>query len=211
LKLFLKSSAEFTSPFLEIFVYATAKSFRSRSLMLWRKLYLAYVRPLLEFAVQAPFLLGDIATLEKVQTRATKTISSMKHMPEKIRLRQLGLTSLKKRRERGDLIQQFKLTRKIEEVNFLVPQKPPIWQENAVYHLRGHNCKLEAQFVSGCLERSNFFTNRIADAWNALPQGAIDARTVNGFKNQLSRFSRLICCFVCSMLMSAQRGLVTVF
>jgi hypothetical protein len=164
------------------------KSFRSRSMKLWRTLYLAYVRPLLEFAVQAwsPFQLGDIDTIEKVQRRATKTITAIKHMRYEDRLQQLGLTTLKKRRERGDLIQQFKLTRKIEEVHFFVPQKPPYWQENAVYDLRGHNCKLKAQFVSGCAERSNFFTVRVAEAWNALPQGAIDAHTVNGFKDQLS-------------------------
>ena len=58
------------------------KSFRSRSMKLWRTLYLAYVRPLLEFAVQAwsPFQLGDIDTIEKVQRRATKTITAIKHM-----------------------------------------------------------------------------------------------------------------------------------
>ena len=50
------------------------KAFRSRSLVLWRTLYLCYVRPHLEFAVQSwsPHQKGDINLFEQVQRRATK-------------------------------------------------------------------------------------------------------------------------------------------
>jgi ribonuclease P/MRP protein subunit RPP40 len=64
------------------------KSFRSRGLGLWRALYLAYIRPHLEFAVQSwsPHLRRDITTLELVQQRATKVISSIKRLPYDTRL-----------------------------------------------------------------------------------------------------------------------------
>ena len=49
------------------------KSFVSRDIKLWKKLYTTHVRPHMEFAVQAwcPHQRGDVATLERVQRRAT--------------------------------------------------------------------------------------------------------------------------------------------
>ena len=57
------------------------KAFPSQDFKLWRTLSLTYIRHHLEFAVQAwsPHLKGDIAILERVQHRATKTITSIKH------------------------------------------------------------------------------------------------------------------------------------
>ncbi len=163
------------------------KTFRSRGLALWRALYLAYVRPHLEFAVQAwsPHLKRDIGIIERVQHRATKVITSLKHMPYTMRLRELELTTLEERRVRGDLIEQFKIFHGLDEVHFFVPQKAPSWQTQRVYNLRGHNCRLESQHVKNCLERSEFFTNRVVGPWNALPQEAINASSVNMFKDLL--------------------------
>jgi hypothetical protein len=164
------------------------KAFRSRSLNLWRVLYLAYIRPHLEFAVQAwsPHLRRYIKSLEQIQSRATKTISTIKHLPDVVRLRHLGLTTLEKRRERGDLIEQYKITYGIDEVNFYVPQTQPNWQATGSYGLRGHDRRLLPQRVKGCEERKHFFTNRVPKLWNRLPRTAINAATVNGFKDQLA-------------------------
>jgi ribonuclease P/MRP protein subunit RPP40 len=134
------------------------KAFRSRSFTLWRELYLCYIRPHLEFA-------------------AIKNLSSEE------RNHRLGLTTLEKRRERGDLIEQFKIIKNIDEVNFFVAQTKPEWQANKAYCLRGNNCHLKPQFVKGCEERRHFFTNRVTTAWNNLPQSAIDATSVNAFKD----------------------------
>jgi len=128
------------------------KTFRSRSFHLWRTLYLTYIRPHLEFAVQAwsPHLKSDISILEKVQNRATKTISTIKHLSYEDRLQRLGLTTLEERRKRADLIEQFKITRKLELVSFFVPQK--LLKSKEKYILRGHNQKLERQLVKNCPE-----------------------------------------------------------
>jgi len=50
-------------------------AFASRSSHEWRNLYSTYVRPHLEFAIQAwsPYFKKDIASLERIQRRATKT------------------------------------------------------------------------------------------------------------------------------------------
>ena len=135
------------------------RAFRSLSLVLWRTLYVAFVRPLLEFAIQvwSHHLKSDIDLLEQVQHRATKTISSIKHLPYTERLQRLGLTSLQEHRVRGDLIEQCKISHNIEVVEFFVPQQQPTSQ--AAYSLRGHSRRLKRQIVRGCEERHKIFTN----------------------------------------------------
>ena len=55
-------------------------TFRSRNTNLWKKLYITYVRPLLEYSIQAwsPYLQKDIDEIEKVQRRATKIPYALK-------------------------------------------------------------------------------------------------------------------------------------
>ena len=54
-------------------------------------------------------------------------------------------------------------------------------------NLRGHDKKL---FKGRCrLEiRRNFFSQRVVDHWNSLPQEVIDAESVNGFKRMLDKY-----------------------
>jgi len=61
-------------------------------------LYKAYVRPHLEYCIQAwsPHFKKDIECLEQVQRRATKLISGFKNLSYEDRLRRLKLTTLGK-------------------------------------------------------------------------------------------------------------------
>jgi len=74
-------------------------------------LYKSLVTSHLEYAnsVWNPYHVQDIEALEKVQKRATKLISSLKHNSYEERLRILHLPTLKFRRIKGDMIEVYKI------------------------------------------------------------------------------------------------------
>ena len=84
-------------------------------------LYKSYVRPHLEFCVQAwsPFLKKDKVILEKIQRRATKLIPGIANLSYEEKLRELKLTTLRlgDRGTRGDLIKVYKILNGLKSVN----------------------------------------------------------------------------------------------
>ncbi len=87
------------------------KCFVHMGVKLLRSLYVTYVRLLLEFAIPvwSPIQKGDIDLLESVQHRATRIIPSLKKISYENRLKALDLTTLSERRQRGDMIQLYKI------------------------------------------------------------------------------------------------------
>ena len=150
------------------------------------RLYKALVRPRLEFCVQAwcPYLRKDIDMIERVQRRATKLIEGSKNKKYSERLNEAGLISLEKRRVRGDLIQVFKTLKGIDRVNY----KNYFEMQNSS-RTRGHSYKLVKK-RSNLDIRKYFFSQRIVNEWNNLPQVVVDAESVNSFKNRLDEFDR---------------------
>jgi hypothetical protein len=80
------------------------KSFLLRDDAVMLKLYKAMVRPHLEYGIQiwAPHQSKDIKKMESIQRRATKLMPSCRGLEYEERLRQVGLTTLQERRQRGD-------------------------------------------------------------------------------------------------------------
>ena len=73
-----------------------SRAFTYRDRYTWVRLYKQYVRPHLEYAVQAwcPWSDADIELIENVQRRAIRMVSGLRSSVYEDRLRELGLTTL---------------------------------------------------------------------------------------------------------------------
>ena len=163
-------------------------SFTDRDIVL--KLYLTFVRPHLEYAVQAwtPWYESDIQLLEKVQMRAVNMIPGLRGSYSD-KLKTLGLLSLRDRRTRGDAIETYKILNGFQNTD------PTTWfdtatrpdgaitrQVSSTHGLRLRPSRLDL--------RKYFFSVRAAKTWNGLPDDVRSATTVNGFKSAYDRHWR---------------------
>ena len=152
-------------------------------------LYLQLVRPHLEYCVQAwrPYCKKDIEKLERVQKRAVRMIRNLKGTTYVEKLKELNLFSLEKRRLRGDLIETFKI---LKGINKVTPdryfRKCALTREH-----RSHSLKLTADNLR-TNNRKYFFSQRVVENWNRLPQQAIDCETVPAFKHSLDSYLSLL-------------------
>ena len=148
------------------------------------RLYLALVRPHLDYAVQfwSPYYRMDIDRLESIQRRMTKMINGIRHLEYKDRLKRLQLHSLERRRLRGDLIEVFKWIKGINKGDIskvLIVSGPGITRTNG-FKLEKFRFRKEIG--------KNWFTNRVVDEWNRLSRHVVSANTIDCFKNRLDRF-----------------------
>jgi hypothetical protein len=88
------------------------RSFQFLDKAMFRQLFIANVRPHLEYAdaIWNPFLKKHVTAVENVQRRATKMVPGLGNLTYEARLRTLNLPTLAYRRYRGDMIEMFKLT-----------------------------------------------------------------------------------------------------
>ena len=120
--------------------------------------------------------------LEAVQKRMVKEVTGLQSRSYEERLVELGMETLEKRRLDQDLVQAYKILKEVDNVD-----KSTWFQQvpaDRIQHTRategGHNI---VRTNSRLELRRNFFSQRVAERWNALPQKAKEARTVVEFKN----------------------------
>ena len=170
-------------------------------------LYKTFVRSKLEFSVAAwnPWNESDTQVLENVQKRLIRLLSDVRGGSYEEKVKDAGLTTLKERRERGDMIEVFKTLRNKNNIdasrwfsvlgeearplrsNTLVGEEGETRRENV---LEMERCNLEV--------RKNFFVVRAAKKWNELPDEVKNAPSTNSFKNaydswkagELEKYSR---------------------
>ena len=87
------------------------------------------------------------------------------------------------RRERGDLIETFKIIKGIDKVDF----RTWFTIDNSK-RVRGHTFKLVKNHCKSNT-RSCFFSQRVVNKWNGLPEEVVQAKTVNTFKNKLDKIT----------------------
>ena len=146
-----------------------------------RNVFIAHIRPLLEFSslVWNTGYLGDGELLESVQRRWTKHIDGMRNLDYADRLRQLNLYSVKGRLLRADLIKYFKI------FNYLSPISPAdLFILSPASLTRGHRFKILKPHVS-IESRRRCFSVRCIDMWNSLPGELVECGSVSSFESGL--------------------------
>ena len=99
-------------------------------------------------------------------------------MPYSEQLKKLKLPSLEYGRKRGDMIDVFKFMENIYHTDSL---KLKLAASNRT---RGHKKKLVKQ-RSKLNVRSSYFSNRVINLWNDLPDAVVNSRSEDAFKKQL--------------------------
>lgn len=149
-------------------------------------LFKALVRPHLEYAssVWNPFKMKDIELVENVQRRATKILPNMKDLSYEYRLKDLKLPSLRYRRIRGDMIETYKILKGVYDKRVTSNLLPEM--DSTTHQTRGHSLKLSTRRCRLDI-RKHFFTNRVVQRWNSLPDSVVSAKNVKIFENRLDK------------------------
>ena len=90
--------------------------------------------------------------------------------------------SLHKRRIRGDIIQTFKFIKGIDKI------KAAFFKPSIFSGTRGHKLKLYKSRARLRI-RQNFFSQRVINMWNKLPESVISCSSVKDFKKGLDETS----------------------
>ena len=170
------------------------RSFHYRTKATLLPLYKTFVRPRLEFAAAAwsPWTEQDTETLEKVQKKMVLMMCDLRGNNYEEKRKNAGLTSLKTRRIRGDLIETFKTIRGINTVNkdtwFSIQseERKSARPTRANTVIENGEEKMKADVLikerSRLEIRKNFYTSRVVKVWNCLPEEVKGQKTVDGFK-----------------------------
>ena len=158
------------------------RSFLNLDTETFNLLYKGLIRPILEYsqAVWSPHKLGEQRMIEGIQRRATKMIPAIKDLTYQGRLKHLKLPTLVHRRKRGDMIDVFKY------MHGLYNTDVPLFRLSTEERTRGNTLKLTKAYARLDV-RKHFFSNRIIDEWNSLPDEVVTAPSVNSFKTRLDK------------------------
>ena len=169
------------------------RAFTYRDKQTYVNLYKTYVRPHLEFASPAwnPWAASDIEKLEKVQIKFVKQITCLQSSTYSDQIKDIGLTTLEARRRKTDLIETFKIIQGYNKVD------RKIWFEL--------NCDTERRTTRSSDKpnnivknrtnmdvRKHFFSQRVVDPWNSLPEEIQNATSVANFKKMYDEHIKLV-------------------
>ena len=145
-------------------------------------LYKSLVRSHLDYGdlIWFPVLKKHIRMIENVQRRATRILSTLRHLSYSERLQELNLPTLLYRRRRADLIQVFKIIKGFDDI--------PIedFFQISESTTRGHSHKIFKPRSQKSI-RQNSFSVRIVEDWNSLPEEVVSVKTVLQFKTRLDK------------------------
>ena len=163
------------------------RSFHYKDKEIFVQLYKTYVRPHLEFAVQAwsPWTAADREVLEKVQKKALRQVTGLRGDTYEERLRELGMTTLEERRHRADMVMTHRILTKQEGGNASEWFNMASESERVT---RTASDPLNVRIRHGRLDiRKNFFSVRVTEPWNNVPSNMKTMQPA-GFKNAYKRY-----------------------
>ena len=158
----------------------------SREKLLMLRVYKTLIRPHLEYCVQLWNPVAEhgnwslILRIEGVQRRFTRMIEKVGLLPYSERLQTLKLTTLVERRSRGDLIEVFKASHGLSQLNGVFR-----------FGRSGLNivCKSGGNRITKIKSiKRNFINERVMLFWNKLPVDVKNASCLNYFKSGLDVF-----------------------
>ena len=154
--------------------------------MLLLRLYKSLVRPHLEYCYlclgtplcQGQSLVGVCAT--PVHAHGSRNeASAISHSSCTV-----GFMETQRNRHRADLLEVFRMYKGLSLTPFC-----RYFTLTPVNNTRGHSAKVLKNRCSLDLRRF-FFSERVVDRWNSLPQHVIDLGSINAFKNGLNTMRR---------------------
>ncbi len=130
-------------------------------------LYKSIVRPIMEYAspVWSPWQVKDKEILQKTQDRCLRLCNE-----------NIELETLEERRKKTDLVETFKFKR-----GFYKTPSNTFFKESHTTQLRGHSQKIFKE-RSRLDVTKNFFSHRVVDPWNSLPESTVSAEKTKSFK-----------------------------
>ena len=142
-------------------------------------LYNQRIRPHLDYGMTVcpPETSAEAKQLERVQAKATALVHGMKGLNAEERRKKLGLMSLQERRERGDLIEVYKILKGLTKID-----PAEFWE---VREARNGARLVKEMAANGRKQRHNYFSYRIIQKWNLLPTEMKTAPSLDTFKKRL--------------------------
>ena len=164
------------------------KNFHFRDRHVFKKLYIQYVRPHVEFASPSwsPWNEADKTVIENVQKRAVNMISGLIGSTYEEKCRELGLESLEERRRKQDLLQAYKILSGKDNVRpellfTRVGAQPERMTRftNDPLNLTVNRCRLDI--------RKNSYATRVTEDWNKLSHKTKTSTSVAMFKSAIAQ------------------------
>ena len=146
-----------------------------------RKIIVTMVRPILEYAavVWSPHKKKNVRKLERVQRAATKMAPELRDLNYEERLKEMELGTLESRRERGDLINIFKMVNGLDRTG-----EDLLNRDTSV--TRGHGRKLKKERCLRDIKKFSF-PHRTVGMWNGLEEDIVNAASMHSFKARLDK------------------------
>ena len=120
-------------------------------------------------------------TTKRILSKLTKLVPDLKVLEYEERCERLGLTTLEKRRRRGDLIETYKILNGFEDIDY------KLFFEYGGTNTRSNSCKLRKRGHWRTLVRANSFSVRVVNSWNSLLEDVVSAPTVSLLKSRLDK------------------------